>query len=201
MARRRLERPREQMLEAAMEAITENGLAELTMAALARRLGTSGGHVLYYFGSKDQVLLETLRWSEDRHALTRSTLLAAGGSAMDRLRDYVAVYLPEGAGDPRWLLWVDVWSRTPAVPALREGQMEIDLGWHRDLITLLERGVREGEFAAADLESFSVRLRAMLDGFSTQIVIGVPGASREESMAHALAYARQTLGGPPEPAG
>ncbi|MDP9861207.1 MULTISPECIES: TetR/AcrR family transcriptional regulator [Streptosporangium] len=201
MARRRLERPREQMLEAAMEAITEHGLAELTMAALARRLGTSGGHVLYYFGSKDQVLLETLRWSEDRHTRSRATLLAAGGSALERLDDYVSIYLPEGAGDPRWLLWVDVWSRTPAVPALREGQVEIDLGWHRDLVALLEQGAHGGEFAGVDLESFSVRFRAMLDGFSTQIVIGVPGVSREGAAAHALAYARQVLGAAPAPTG
>ncbi|GIH98704.1 TetR/AcrR family transcriptional regulator [Planobispora takensis] len=191
--RRRLERPREQMLEAAMEAITEYGPAETTMAELARRLGTSGGHVLYYFGSKDQVLLETLRWSEEKHVPGRTALLASGGSAMDRIPAYAGLYLPEGAADPRWLLWVHVWGRTLAVPELRDTQVELDLAWHRDLVALLEQGARAGEFAPVNLEDFSVRLRAMLDGFSTQIVIGVPGVTREGSIVHATAYARQAL--------
>ncbi|GAA3445089.1 TetR/AcrR family transcriptional regulator [Planomonospora venezuelensis] len=198
--RRRLERPREQMLEAAMEAIAEYGPAEMTMAELARRLGTSGGHVLYYFGSKDQVLLETLRWSEEKHVPGRAALLAAGGSALERLPAFVELYLPEGAADPRWLLWVHVWGRTLAVPELRDTQLELDLVWHRDLVALLEQGARGGEFAVpVDLESFSVRLRAMLDGFSTQLVIGVPGVTRESSLAHAMDYARQALV-PPAPA-
>ncbi|GGS46462.1 transcriptional regulator [Planobispora rosea] len=195
--RRRLERPRERMLEAAMEAIAEYGPAEMTMAELARRLGTSGGHVLYYFGSKDQVLLETLRWSEEKHVPGRAALLAAGGSATDRIPAFVELYLPEGAADPRWLLWVHVWGRTLAVPELRDTQVELDLAWHRDLVALLEQGMRAGEFAPVDPEDFSVRLRAMLDGFSTQIVIGVPGVTREGSIAHATAYARQALLPPP----
>ncbi|MBG0828794.1 TetR/AcrR family transcriptional regulator [Planomonospora sp. ID67723] len=194
--RRRLERPREQVLEAAMEAIAEYGPAEMTMAELARRVGTSGGHVLYYFGSKDRILLETLRWSEEKHVPGRAALLAAGGSAMDRLPAFVELYLPEGAADPRWLLWVHVWGRTLAAPELRDTQAELDLAWHRDLVALLEQGARGGEFAPADLPGFSVRLRAMLDGFSTQIVIGVPGVTREGSLAHAMDYARQALGRP-----
>ncbi|MFI6601225.1 TetR/AcrR family transcriptional regulator [Nonomuraea sp. NPDC050536] len=180
MARQRLERPREQMLEAAMSAITEHGLAELTMAALARRLGTSGGHLLYYFGSKDQLLLETLVWSETRLAPRRAGLLSVEGSAQDRLRAYVELYLPTSQGDPRWLLWVDVWSRTLAVPELRETQAELDLAWHETLVALLpEAG-----------DDFSVRLRAMLDGFSTQLVIGVPGLTRDQVIEHALALFR-----------
>lgn len=50
-----------------MTAIAEDGLAALTMSALAKRLGTSGGHILYYFGSKDRLLLEVLGWSERAH--------------------------------------------------------------------------------------------------------------------------------------
>ncbi|GAA2354461.1 TetR/AcrR family transcriptional regulator [Nonomuraea africana] len=176
-----------------MAAITENGLAELTMAGLARRLGTSGGHILYYFGSKDQVLLETLRWSEDRLAPRRRELVGRAAPARERLAAYVDLYLPTGAADPRWLLWVDVWSRTIAVPELRETQAELDHGWHLDLVRLVEDGVGAGEFAPTDTGAFSVRLRAMLDGFATQIVIGVPGVDRDSFAGHAMGYADQTL--------
>ncbi|NUR86549.1 MAG: TetR family transcriptional regulator C-terminal domain-containing protein, partial [Nonomuraea sp.] len=78
-------------------------------------------------------------------------------------------------GDPRWLLWVDVWSRTLALPELQATQAELDRVWHETLVALIPD------------EDFSVRLRAMLDGFSTQLVIGVPGLTREQVIEHALA--------------
>ncbi|MFE3451522.1 TetR/AcrR family transcriptional regulator [Nonomuraea sp. NPDC059194] len=190
---RRLDRPREQVLEAAMAAIAEHGLADLTMAGLARRLGTSGGHILYYFGSKDQVLVETLRWSEERLAPRRAALVGRPAPADAKVAEYIDLYLPTGTADPRWLLWVDVWSRTLAVPELRQAQAELDQGWHEDLVRLVDDGVRAGEYMPIDAEAFSVRLRAMLDGFSTQIVIGVPGVDRATFATHALDYTRQTL--------
>lgn len=86
----------ERMLEEAMAAIAEGGLAELTMSALAERLGTSGGHILYYFGSKDRLLLAALRWSEDRLAAERAQLLARRVTAHRKLALFLELYLPRG---------------------------------------------------------------------------------------------------------
>lgn len=85
---------RERMLEEAMAAIAEDGLAALTMSALAKRLGTSGGHILYYFGSKDRLLLEVLGWSESALADERRALLAGRAGAVRKLSQFVELYLP-----------------------------------------------------------------------------------------------------------
>lgn len=62
--RRKNAPPREDVLAAAMDMIAERGLEKLTMAALGREVGMSSGHLLYYFHSKDELLLQTLEWSE-----------------------------------------------------------------------------------------------------------------------------------------
>lgn len=77
--RRRLKQPREDVMAAAMATIAERGLAELTIAGLGRQVGMSSGHVLYYFGSKDELLLQTLEWSEEQLAAERRRVL--GGPA------------------------------------------------------------------------------------------------------------------------
>ncbi|MFD7570573.1 TetR family transcriptional regulator [Streptomyces sp. NPDC059810] len=59
----------ERMLEEAMTAIAEDGLSSLTMSALAERLGTSGGHILYYFVLSDVGLLAPRRWGEAARAV------------------------------------------------------------------------------------------------------------------------------------
>lgn len=114
---RRPARPREQVLAVAMAEIAEHGLAKLTMAGLGKQLQMSAGHLLYYFGSKDQLLLETLRWSEEQLGERRRAVLGqAGLSAWQRFTAYADLYLADGPGDPRWILWVEVWGAHPRAP-------------------------------------------------------------------------------------
>ncbi|MEU8464434.1 TetR/AcrR family transcriptional regulator [Streptomyces sp. NPDC029003] len=179
----------ERMLEEAMAAIAENGLATLTMSALAERLGTSGGHILYYFGSKDRLLLEALRWSEERLAVERRALLGRRLAAPRKLDLYLELYLPEGPRDPRWTLWIELWARTASNEPLKAAQEEIDEGWQRDLEALLAKGVEQGRFAPVDVPARASELLALLDGLSTRVVLGQRGADRAGALERARSAA------------
>ncbi|MEV8629614.1 TetR/AcrR family transcriptional regulator [Streptomyces sp. NPDC051079] len=163
---------RERMLEEAMTAIAEDGLAALTMSALAERLGTSGGHILYHFGSKDLLLLAALRWSEAALAEERRLLLARRIPVPRRLDLFLRLYLPRGPRDPRWTLWIELWARTPANAELGEAQRELDRGWQEDLEALLVKGVERSHYAPLDAPARASELLALLDGLSTRVVLG-----------------------------
>ncbi|MEU5217135.1 TetR/AcrR family transcriptional regulator [Streptomyces sp. NPDC020807] len=162
----------ERMLEEAMAAIAEDGLAALTMSALAERLGTSGGHILYYFGSKDLLLLAALRWSETALAEERRALLARRITAERKLDLFLRLYLPRGPRDPRWTLWIELWARTPGNAELRTAQAELDRGWQEDLEEVLTAGVTRRRFAPLDAPARASELLALLDGLSTRVVLG-----------------------------
>jgi AcrR family transcriptional regulator len=168
-----------------MAMIAERGLEKLTMAALGREVGMSSGHLLYYFHSKDELLLQTLEWSEGRLGAERARLLARPVPAGERLDAYVGLYVPEGHRDPHWTLWLEVWNRSQnADDAARDRQAAIEGAWHRDLVALLAEGISRGEFRPVDPDRFAARLRALLDGFSIQVAIGLRGAGREQALAH-----------------
>ncbi|MFB6553967.1 TetR/AcrR family transcriptional regulator [Streptomyces sp. NPDC056405] len=187
---------RERMLKEAMAAIAEDGLATLTMSALAKRLGTSGGHILYYFGNKDRLLLEALRWSENALAEERRALLARRVAAERKLDLFLELYLPVGPRDPRWTLWIELWARTGANEQLRAAQAEIDVGWHEDLGSLLAEGVRRGRFAAGlDTAALASALLALLDGLSTRVVLGQHGADRAGALETARSVAARLVSG------
>ncbi|KUN35004.1 TetR/AcrR family transcriptional regulator [Streptomyces longwoodensis] len=193
---RRQAPPREDVLAAAMAMIAERGLEQLTMAALGREVGMSSGHLLYYFGSKDELLLRTLEWSEGRLGAERARLLARPGTARDRLAAYVDLYVPDGHRDPHWTLWLEVWNRSQnaaAESAARERQAAIEGAWHRDLVALLAEGVSRGEFRAVDPDPFAARLRALLDGFSIHVAIGLRGTDRAQVLAHVDAFLDDAL--------
>ncbi|WP_030568079.1 TetR/AcrR family transcriptional regulator [Streptomyces aureocirculatus] len=186
--------PREDVMAAAMEMIAERGLEQLTMAALGREVGMSSGHLLYYFGSKDELLLRTLEWSEGRLGAERRTLLARDATARARLDAYVELYVPEGHRDPHWILWLEVWNRSlNADEAGRDRQAAIERAWHRDLVALLAEGVSREEFGAVDADRFATRLRALLDGFSIHVAIGLRGTGRDQVLVHAREFLDESL--------
>ncbi|MFH0173094.1 TetR/AcrR family transcriptional regulator [Streptomyces cacaoi] len=188
--------PREDVLAAAMEMIAERGLEKLTMAGLGREVGMSSGHLLYYFHSKDELLLRTLEWSEGRLGVERARLLARAAPARERLDAYVDLYVPDGHRDPHWTLWLEVWNRSQnaAVDAVaRDRQAAIEGAWHRDLVALLAEGVSRGEFRRVDPDRFAARLRALLDGFSIHVAIGLRGTGREQVLGHVREFLAESL--------
>ncbi|MGW6581080.1 TetR/AcrR family transcriptional regulator [Streptomyces globisporus] len=186
--------PREDVLAAAMATIAERGLDGLTMAGLGRDVGMSSGHLLYYFRSKDELLLRTLEWSESRLGAERRALLARPGSARERLEAYIGLYLPAGHRDPHWTLWLEVWGRSRnADDDARARQAAIEGAWHRDLVALLAEGMSRGEFRPVDADRFAARLRALLDGFSIHVTVGIPGTGREQVLAQAAEFLDETL--------
>ncbi|MFH9862390.1 TetR/AcrR family transcriptional regulator [Streptomyces sp. NPDC017202] len=188
--------PREDVLAAAMAMIAERGLEKLTMAALGREVGMSSGHLLYYFRSKDELLLQALEWSEGRLGAERGRLLTGRATARERLDAYVDLYVPDGHRDPHWTLWLEVWNRSQtaaADAAARDRQAAIEGAWHRDLVALLAEGVSRGEFRPVDPDRFATRLRALLDGFSIHVAIGLRGADREQVIGHVTEFVTDAL--------
>lgn len=169
---RRLAHPREQVLAAALAMISEQGLAALTMAGLGARLGTSGGHLLYYFGTKNKLLLETLRWSEDSYTVRREEIVHGTADLREGFVAFADLYLPEHGADPRWQLWLELWARAPYDEALARGQWELDTPWREGLARLLDRCLRDAH--PDRVRSWIDRTLAMLDGFSLAVATGAP---------------------------
>ncbi|MFF4247758.1 TetR/AcrR family transcriptional regulator [Streptomyces sp. NPDC001822] len=192
--RRNIAPPREDVLAAVMATVAQRGLDGLTMAGLGREVGMSSGHLLYYFRTKDELLLRTLEWSEARLGAERRTLLAGPGTARERLDAYIALYVPDGHRDPHWALWLEVWNRSQdADDDARARQAAIEDAWHRDLVELLAEGIGRGEFRAVDTGGAATRLRALMDGFSVHVTVGIPGTGREQVLSQMRGYVDETL--------
>jgi AcrR family transcriptional regulator len=188
---------REQMLRAALEVIAERGYADTRIADVAERSGISPALVIYYFKTKDQLLTEAIRYSEDSWYADGQRRLAALPTAAARVEEIVAmVCLPEG--DPElhdlWLLWLDFWAlaaRNPGVASLRQ---KADERW-RDLIgSLVVSGQEAGEFRAVDPGGFAILLSGLLDGLAIQIALEDPVVGPERAFDLSMRFIADQLG-------
>lgn len=181
--------PRERILSAAMDAIVERGMIGLRVDDVGKRVGMSRGHVLYYFGSKQLLLIETLRWSEDRLAERRARELPPLATAREQLERFIDIYLPRGADHAEWLLWLEVWAVTAEARETADVTGLLFGRWVDDLTAIVEHGIARGEFAATDPRRFAEEFLSVLDGLSLHVLHYVPALDRERAAVIAFGVA------------
>jgi len=188
---------REQMLRAALDVITERGYAETRIADVAERAGTSPALVIYYFKTKDQLLTDAIRFSEDTWYETGTRRMAAIPTAAGRLEEIVAMScLPEADVEPRssWSLWLDLWAQAVRHPEVATVRQKFDERWRDTICSLVVEGQEAGEFGPIDPVDFAVLLSALLDGLAVQIALGDPSVDADRAFELSMRFAAGQLG-------
>src|SRR6202035_1066838 len=159
---------REQLLRSALEVIVARGYADTRIADVAEHAGTSPALVIYYFKTRDQLLTEALRYSEDAWYAAGTQRLAAIGTAAGRLTELIAMTcLPDTdpASRTEWLLWLDLWALSPRNQGVAAVRRKFDERWRETISSTVLSRQESGEFdTAVDAGSFAVTLSALLDG-------------------------------------
>jgi AcrR family transcriptional regulator len=173
---RRPNRDRHQeILEAAVRVITERGLAETRISDIAERCGVSPGLILYYFDSKDRLLVEALTFANDRFYLRMSREVRRLPRAWDRLARLVELstpgYLPGEEPLDEWALWVEIWVRALRDPEMAKEREVLDRRWRAAIAEIIRGGQETGEFPPGDADELALRIGALIDGLAIQVLM------------------------------
>ena len=191
------EQRREQLLRAALEVIVARGYADTRIADVAEHAGTTPALVIYYFKTRDQLLTEALRYSEDHWYATGTQRLEAMTTAAGRLTELIAMTcLPDTDPAPRseWLLWLDLWALSPRNRGVAAVRRKFDERWRQTIATTVLAGQEAGEFTPVDADEFAVTLSALLDGMAVQIALEDPDVPPARAYDLAMRYAAGQLG-------
>jgi AcrR family transcriptional regulator len=188
---------REQMLRAAMDVIAERGFPDTRIADVGRRVGASSALVIYYFGTKDRLLTEALRYSEDLFYADVALRLESIPGARDKLEALVRMSCasdpPDGLAGS-WMLWPDLWAQALRHPEVKRDREQLDQRWREKVAEIVRAGVDSGEFAPVDVEEFSLMVTALLDGLVVQVTLGDPIVSSERAISITMRTAARELG-------
>jgi AcrR family transcriptional regulator len=188
------QRSRDRVLQAAVELITEAGIDRVRVAEIARRASMSSGQVMYYFSSKEHILLETLAWRDQQDLVRARAALARESGGWRQLERFIGCYLPASPADPGWILWLEAWARAPHDRQVSQFLEDLLAFWRDDLAAIVARGVQEGVFVSpAAVDDFTLRFAALLDGLALLRLRQMHQPSRKRLIALAMATARAEL--------
>jgi AcrR family transcriptional regulator len=191
------EQRREQMLRAALDVIVERGYADTRISDVAERTGTSPALVIYYFKTRDQLLTEAIRFSEDAWYAEYLRRTAQIPTAAGRLAELIAnVCLPGTDDEPRtyWLMWLDLWALSPRSAGAAAIRQKSDERWRTTIRSIVLAGQEAGEFAQVDADDFTITLAAVLDGLAVQIGVEDSEVSPQRAYELAMRFTAGQLG-------
>jgi AcrR family transcriptional regulator len=188
---------RVQMLQAALEVISERGYAETRITDVAERAGVSPALVIYYFKTKDQLLNDAIRYYDDHWYAVAQSRIARLPTAAARLQEYVAMACLAEA-DPRpgssWQLWLDVWAQAARNDTVAGVRQKSDERWRGAIAELVRAGQGAGEFRKIDADDFAVYLSALLDGLTVQVALDDPVVDRTRAFDLTMHFVADQLG-------
>ncbi len=190
---------RDQMLVAAAELITERGFSETRIADVARRVGASPALVIYYFGTKDELLTGALRYSEEKFYVACNEMLANTPGVRERLEQLVRLTcVPDGNDQVggAWGLWFDLWAQAFRHPLVAKDRLELEKRWRSTIAGVVADAVTSKEIPQVDADDFAVTWAVLLDGLSIQVALADPIVDAERAYDIAMRFAEQALGLP-----
>lgn len=177
------ERRRKQLVDAAIESIVIHGMSSTTLATVARAAGLSQGVAVFYFKTKENLLIETLRRHYREYEDTwRGAIAAAPEDPVLKIAALVLADLDPAICTRRNLtLWNSYWGEASARPKFAELCDSAD----KERYDVLEGFCAE---AAAEIEedlwtphSVADALDTMTDGMWTRMHITPDYMSRDEA--------------------
>lgn len=205
MTSKRTRQRRLQVVEAAVEIIGEKGLADTRVADVAERAGLSSGLLLYYFNSKDELLMAGLTHAEDRFYLRVFHELSTLRDAPERLVRLIDLSAPEHVeGEPMadWKLWPEMWVRAMRHEHAEAQRQALDRRWRTTIADIVREGQQGGHFdRTCDPEDFAAQLAALIDGLALQVILKDPSITSVKMRQLCIDIAARQLGFTPPSTG
>lgn len=183
MRTRRQEKSAE-IARAAIGPLSAQGVHNVRLSDIGASLGMTGAHLLYYFESKNDLFMASLRIVEQDLRDHVHATFESIDSARERWRWLLDTGAPTGLDDSGLLMWLEAWAGAVHQKDVLELITELESEWQGLLRETLAYGVERGELPAdTDIDPIVEGVSALLDGLTLRVVVGYRPIGHDDAMA------------------
>jgi TetR/AcrR family transcriptional repressor of bet genes len=193
-ARRRRTAPpaerREQLIAATIRCVANQGLADTTIATVAREAGLSQGIINLHFQTKERLLTETLRYLADEYrSAVRDAVAKAGETPEAGLTALIDLDFNRTICERSKLaVWFAFWGERRFRPTYRRICAERDRSYDDLVRDLCARLCEQGGYADTDSAIVADGLSALTDGLWLDLLVRPDSMSRDQARRISMAY-------------
>ncbi|UOQ87963.1 TetR family transcriptional regulator C-terminal domain-containing protein [Agromyces endophyticus] len=155
---------------AARELALEEGLAAVTLRAVAARAGVAPALVAHYVPSMESLIASTFATVVGAEIAEVEALVSTLDGPRAQLGTLIRTVL-DGSRDDVTVVWVEAWAlgrRNETLALAVREQMD---AWQTVLQGVIETGVRSGDFETTDASGVAWQVLGMIDGLNAQALV------------------------------
>ncbi|MQY08336.1 TetR/AcrR family transcriptional regulator [Actinomadura macrotermitis] len=169
--------------QAAIGPLSAQGLRNVTLADLGASLKMTGAHLLYYFESKNDLFMASLRMVEQDLRARAHAAFEGMPSARERWNWLLDTGAPSGLDDSGLLMWLEAWAEAVHDKDFHDLITELEQDWQGLLRETLAYAVQRGELpATVDADRVAEGVSALLDGLTIRVVVGYRPLDHDAAM-------------------
>jgi AcrR family transcriptional regulator len=167
------DRRRDVLVRAGYADILEKGVQGTTLDSVVARAGSSKGGALYYFPTKEDLLSGVLEWLLRQLNRTLDDVLQGQVSAREKLVSELEVLFHSAEVNRKlYLVFFDFVALGTRQERFRSLLESFFAACRRRNIEIVELGIRERQFRRVDPQDAAATIRALVDGYCLQWLMG-----------------------------
>lgn len=167
------DRRREALARAGYAEILEKGIQAVTLDSVVARAGSSKGGALYYFPTKEELLCAVLKWLLGQVSRSLDEVTQTGDSPRARLAAELEVLFHSAEVNRKLYLvlfdYLTLGTRSERFRSLLSAFFE---GCRARDKAIIEEGIRLRQFRRVRPEDAAATIRALVDGYCLQWLLG-----------------------------
>ncbi len=157
------------LLRSTYRVMAEKGVKDLSLQHVANEAGVSKGILLYYFGSKENLILSTMRWVLGRVAGRIRSAVFHAASAEEKVAAMIdAIFIDPRANRDFYLVFNDLLSSAARLHKFDELSAAFRTIVNAVYEHIIDQGIQQGTFRIANAFEAASVVRAMIDGLFLQ---------------------------------
>jgi AcrR family transcriptional regulator len=174
------DRRRDALVKAGYAEILEKGIQGTTLDSVVARAGSSKGGALYYFPSKEDLLCAVLEWLLRQLNQSLDEVVRAQSSARGKLVSELEVMFHSAELNRKlYLVLFDFVALGSRLERFKSPLGAFFAACKRRNAQIVELGVRERQFRRVNPQDAAATIRALVDGYCLQWLMGPEGVPIE----------------------
>jgi len=166
------EERRRQILEAALAVFSQKGFHATNVSDVAAQAGVSQGTIYWYFESKEELFEAAILSVFDQIGSEAMAGIFQHETATGKLRALTDTMAGLGElVENVFMLFLGYWASSPRRGEAAKEWIEILVGYKDLIASLIEEGVRDGEFRPVDADALAWMLMAAYDGLAAYLML------------------------------
>jgi AcrR family transcriptional regulator len=167
------DRRRQALIKAGYAEILEKGIEAFTLDSVVGRAGSSKGGALYYYPTREDLLFGVLEWLLAQLSSTLDEVAAGGDSPRGRLASEIEVLFHSAEVNRKLYLvlfdFVSLGARAQRFSTLFK---TFYANCRKRDVAIIEDGIRQHQFRRVEAEDAATTIRALVDGYCLQWLLG-----------------------------